>query len=146
MAMLKFCKHTGCRNLVKNGYCELHKEDAIAEEEARKRRKDGHRRGSAYQRGYNERWRKYSKWYLNQPEHTFCALHLEGCTLYAQCVDHVIPPKDANDPLFWDTRNHQPACIHCNSVKGATSVRGTFSIEEALNGQGQETDTSTSIR
>lgn len=142
MAMLKFCKHTGCRNLVKNGYCELHQADAIAEEEARKKRKDGHRRGSAYQRGYNTRWRNYSKWYLNQPEHTFCALHLDGCTLYAQCVDHIIPPKDANDPLFWDTRNHQPACIHCNSVKGATSVRGTFDIEEALNGQGAETDTS----
>lgn len=129
MGLLKFCKHTGCRNLVKSGYCELHKDDAIAEEEARKRRKDGHKRGSAYERGYNTRWRKYSQWYLAQPEHSFCALRLEGCTTYAECVDHIIPPKSGSDPLFWDSNNHQPACLHCNSVKGDTAMRGTYVFE-----------------
>jgi 5-methylcytosine-specific restriction protein A len=33
-------------------------------------------------------------------------------------VDHIDPPDGPGDPRFWDTANHQPACIHCNSVKG----------------------------
>ena len=126
MGMLKFCKHTGCRNLVKSGYCELHQQDAIEEEERKKHRKDGHRRGSSTERGYGTRWRKYSKWFLAQEGNQFCKLHLDGCTIYAECVDHIVPPTSANDPLFWDRNNHQPACIHCNSVKGDKSIRGTY--------------------
>ena len=30
----------------------------------------------------------------------------------------------AISPKFWDKANHQPACIHCNSVKGHKNIKG----------------------
>ena len=85
------------------------------------------RRGSARERGYDSRWSAYSKWYLAQPNHQLCALRLdEGCAVVAQCVDHIDPPDDRHDPRFWNPENHQPACIHCNSVKGHRFMRGKY--------------------
>lgn len=119
---LHFCAHVGCRNLTSEKYCQEHSQDLIDEQ---KRWSDGHRNGSSRQRGYDSRWEKYRRWYLSKPEHQFCALHLAGCTEIATCIDHIIPPESKDDPLFWDTNNHQPSCIHCNSVKGHTALRGT---------------------
>lgn len=87
------------------------------------------RRGSSRQRGYDTRWSKYSRWYLSAPEHQLCALRLDdGCTMVARCVDHIAPPDGPGDPRFWDTANHQPACIHCNSVKGHKKIIGKYRI------------------
>lgn len=122
VGVLKFCKHTGCRNLVKSGYCDLHKGD---EQE----KGDFHRGGSSTERGYGARWRRYSKWFLSQPENQFCKLHLDDrCAILAECVDHINPPSGPDDPLFWDTSNHQPACIHCNSVKGHRNLKGNYTF------------------
>ena len=119
---LKFCSHAGCRNLTHDKYCEEHAHELVEE-----RKKDWHRGGTAAKRGYNYRWSKYSKWFLQQEGNQFCKLHLDDkCAIMAQCVDHIKPPKGADDPLFWDTSNHQPACIHCNSVKGHTYQVGKF--------------------
>lgn len=133
---LHFCAHVGCRNLTSNKYCDEHAQDAIDEQ---KRWADGHAKGSSRQRGYDSRWEKYRKWYLSKPEHMFCALHLAGCTEIATCIDHIVPPQNRDDPLFWDTSNHQPSCIHCNSVKGHTTLRGTWNL--GGNNDGEETDT-----
>lgn len=121
---MRFCRHAGCAALVggTQRYCDEHKAD---EQEAERRQDE--RRGSARARGYTARWNKYSKWFLSLPGNQFCKLHLDaGCAIVAQCVDHIDPPDGAGDPKFWDTNNHQPACIHCNSVKGRRRVVGTW--------------------
>jgi 5-methylcytosine-specific restriction protein A len=76
------------------------------------------KRGTAHQRGYTSRWQRYSKWFLSQPENQFCKYNFPGCNELSQCVDHRIPPKGKDDPLFWDKNNHVASCIRCNSVKG----------------------------
>ena len=122
----RFCRVVGCPDMAMLGsaYCEAHKgEEAEAE-----RRRDARRCGSR-ERGYSSRWDKYSKAFLHAPGNQFCALHLDaGCAVVAQCVDHIDPPEDARDPKFWDKNNHQPACIHCNSVKGHRKIVGSWSL------------------
>jgi 5-methylcytosine-specific restriction protein A len=105
------CSYPGCSKLVDKGYCDKHK-------------KQKENRGTAHQRGYNYRWSKYSKAFLSRPENVFCKLQLEGCTNIAQCVDHVIAVDGANDSNFWDVNNHQPACLHCNTLKGRKTIKG----------------------
>lgn len=120
----RFCKHTGCDVLVDSGarYCGAHKAD---KQEAERRADE--RRGSARERGYTVRWNKYSKAFLAMPGNQFCKLHLDaGCATVAQCVDHIDPPSGADDPKFWNSNNHQAACIHCNSVKGRRYVVGKW--------------------
>jgi 5-methylcytosine-specific restriction protein A len=62
--------------------------------------------------------------FIKHPDNIFCKLQLNGCTNLAECTDHIVPPTGPSDPLFWDKSNHQAACIHCNSVKGHTSIKG----------------------
>lgn len=113
---MKMCTKPGCPNLTKERYCPEHaKEDTRAADQ---------RRGSAAQRGYGYRWQQYSKWFLRQPDNVFCKLQLPGCNNLAGCVDHIDPPNGPSDPRFWDKKNHQAACIHCNSVKGRRHKRG----------------------
>ncbi len=112
---LKPCNHPGCPNLTNERFCQVH---AQAE-----RKRYDQERGSANERGYTSRWRKYSKWFLSQPDNIFCKLQLPGCTNIAECVDH-IDPVGPQDPRFWDSGNHQAACIHCNSVKGHKRMAG----------------------
>ena len=122
---MRFCRFPGCAALTKDpsGYCPEHRYIFEEQEKAR-----DVRRGSAKERGYDSRWARYSKAFLSQPGHQLCALRLdEGCAVVAQCVDHIVPPNGNRDPLFWDPANHQPACIHCNSVKGHRSIRGKTS-------------------
>ncbi len=128
---LRFCSHAGCNAFACGGrYCNAHAM-AHAREEDEKKRSADRRRENAHDRGYNYRWSKYSKWFLSQPENQFCVLHLDcGCAGVAQCVDHVRPHTGQKDPLFWERANHQPACIHCNSVKGNREQRGTYVFGE----------------
>lgn len=124
----RFCREPGCSALTKHvsGYCEAHR----GKWEEMNRRRDL-RRGTAKERGYDSRWARYSKAFLAQPGHQLCALRLdEGCAIVAQCVDHIDPPDGPGDPRFWDPDNHQPACIHCNSVKGDKKIKGVFRYDE----------------
>ncbi len=118
----RFCRHPGCRELTghESGYCEAHR----GEWEEKNRARDV-RRGTARARGYDSKWAGYSKRFLSRPENQLCALKLdEKCAVLAQCVDHIDPPDGPCDPRFWDPANHQPACIHCNSVKGHRRIVG----------------------
>lgn len=122
----RLCQHPGCSNLTAGRFCPAHADDETA---LRKQQAQGEdrRRGTAAQRGYTARWARYAKAYLARPENKFCALHLDdGCAGVAQCVDHIIPPASPEDPLFWEGGNHQPACIHCNSVKGKRTILGRY--------------------
>ena len=119
---LHFCNHPGCPSLTTDRYCPEHTADKL---EAR--REQDKRRGSASSRGYDWRWQKYSTAFLRRPGNQICRLHIdEGCTLLADCVDHIDPPNGPSDPRFWDKANHQPACIHCNSVKGHRNIVGEY--------------------
>lgn len=111
------CNHPGCRRLVEKGYCEEHK---------RQRQKDYDRwRGSSAERGYGHRWRKYREWFLKQ--HPLCVRCREDGKLEpATVVDHIIPVTGADDPLFWDTDNHQPMCDRCHNIKRATEDKDTW--------------------
>ncbi len=125
-----FCGWPGCNNVTADKYCEQHCEEGEAMDRRKKlerlRKYDG-RRGSARQRGYDARWDRYSKWFLSRPGNQLCALRLDdGCAIVSQCVDHIEPPRGADDPKFWDTANHQPSCIHCNSVKGHKKLKGEY--------------------
>lgn len=124
---LHFCNRPGCDVLVSGRFCDEH-----AKEE---QRRYDRQRGTAHERGYTSRWQKYSKWFLKQPENVFCKLQLHGCTGIAQCVDHIDPPNGPDDPMFWRPDNHQPACIHCNSVKGRRKMVGKGNPYDALKGK-----------
>lgn len=128
----RFCKHNGCANIVRgeSNYCDAHRAEAEAEAQRRaqaNQKRGDMCRGSSRERGYTTAWSKYSKAFLSKPENKFCCLRLDdGCAVVSQCVDHIDPPDNAKDKRFWDKSNHQPACIHCNSVKGHRFMIGKY--------------------
>lgn len=108
------CRKLGCPALVRDsGYCERH------------RRSCDHKRGSSASRGYNARWQSYVRWYLGQEENQFCRICLKQDVLEkSECVDHIVPVRGQDDPLFWDPTNHQPLSNKCHSRKTATEDGG----------------------
>ena len=105
------CKHPSCPKLVPYGtkYCDEHK--ALHTYEVR----------SAYTRGYNRRWQKASKAFLNaNPLCEKCKA--EGRYTKATVVDHIIPHR-GNRELFWNRDNWQALCKHCHDVKTMTEDR-----------------------
>lgn len=94
------CNKVGCRNLTTERYCEEHK---VETHKAYDRY-----RGSAAERGYNSRWRRYRAQYIR--EHPLCCeCEQAGIVTPTFAVDHIIPHR--GDPeLFWDPANHQPLC------------------------------------
>ena len=110
--ILRECRKLGCLNLTSNanGYCEVHQQETYL-------RYDRHRK-SSHQRGYDERWRKYRKYFLDL--HPICNI----CkTELATVVDHIVPHK-GDMVLFWDKTNHQALCKRCHDVKTAREDGG----------------------
>lgn len=91
---------------------------------------------SATQRGYNFKWQKYAKQYKRDNPYCvalhcydcnqifkkgqaqncpICRAELRVCGRPTQCVDHIVPVKGPDDPLFWDERNHESMCYGCHS-------------------------------
>ena len=126
------CSFPGCSRTAPaaDRFCSVHITQARADADERRKawqQRNDQKRLNSRQRGYTHAWSKYSKAFLSRPENQFCVLHLDGgCATVAQCVDHIDPPDSAKDPRFWDKTNHQPACIHCNSVKGHRYMVGTY--------------------
>lgn len=111
------CSHVGCRRIVQDTYCDEHR---------KQRHQDyDRRRGSSAERGYGHRWRKYRAWFIR--EHPLCITCREqGVREPANVVDHITPVTGADDPLFWDTDNHQPMCDRCHNTKRATEDKETW--------------------
>ena len=99
----KECRKVGCTVLTDNanGYCNEHQSELYRYDENRL---------NSCQRGYDAKWRKYRRWFLER--HPLCNI----CGAPATVVDHIIPHK-GNKELFWDTTNHQALCKHCHDVK-----------------------------
>lgn len=82
------------------------------------------RRGSSTERGYDSRWQRYRKIFLDS--YPFCIacvnLPCRSCL-----IDHIIPVRQSDsdesggaDPLFWVTWNHQPLCRMHHAIKTNT--------------------------
>ena len=72
-------------------------------------------RGGAEVRGYDARWRKARKAFLQR--HPLCAECLKaGRLIPATVVDHIVPHR-GNQALFWDEGNWQPLCAACHNKK-----------------------------
>lgn len=103
------CTYPGCPNTQKASRCDLHK--------FTERKASDKGRPSRHERGYTNRWAKYAKTYLES--HPVCAIRdPKYCTERATEVDHIVPHR-GDHKLFWNPKNHQPACHHCHSAKTA---------------------------
>ena len=105
------CRKPGCPGLTtdKSGYCEVHRQEV--------NRKYDRQRGTASQRGYDRRWRKYRDLYLlDNPLCVDCKR--QGRLTPATVVDHITPHK-GDAELFWDSANHQALCKLCHDRKTA---------------------------
>ena len=100
------CRFPGCPFLCEPGqvYCRNHI-----------RFSTDHVRGGADARGYDTRWRKARKAFLQL--HPLCAECMkEGKLTPSTVVDHIVPHR--GDPrLFWDEKNWQPLCKDCHDRK-----------------------------
>ena len=102
------CAITTCPNLSNNRYCDTHAHLAPKKQHDKKRK-------SSTQRGYDTRWQKARRMYLNQ--HPLClACQKEHRTTTATVVDHIKPHR-GNQHLFWDVSNWQPLCKQCHDKK-----------------------------
>ena len=83
-------------------------------------------RPTAAKRGYNARWQKARRTYLQQ--HPLCVLcEKEGRVVPATVVDHITPHK-GDSALFWDVAgNWQPLCKPHHDKK--TASEGAFGRE-----------------
>jgi 5-methylcytosine-specific restriction protein A len=112
-----------CKSLCRDCKAIIDKPGYCSKCEPKHQRLNDLRRGSSSKRGYTYQFYQRSKAFLARAENQFCVLRLPGCTELAQCTDH-IKPVTPDDRLFMDESNWQPACIHCNSVKGRREMKG----------------------
>ena len=108
----KPCSYPSCSNLANGRFCDDHMGAG------------DRRRGSASQRGYDNKWRKYRKSFLEQ--HPLCVMcESEGDIKVATVVDHIIPHKGDSE-IFWDSNNHQPLCEFHHNQKTAGEDMGSW--------------------
>jgi len=100
---MKPCKHPGCPLLTATKYCDVHAKQHAATVL------------SSTDKGYDGRWRKAKKKYLEaQP---LCVRCMQvGALTRATVVDHIIPHR-GDMILFWDETNWQPLCTRCHNRK-----------------------------
>ena len=100
----KPCKQLGCPNLTHNSYCPTHAPI--------------HKRAGAAARGYNSRWQRLSKKYLQA--HPLCVeCKRTGRLTPATVVDHIVPHR-GNPQLMWSEGNWQSLCKQCHDKKTGT--------------------------
>ncbi len=105
------CRFPGCPALSASSYCDKHRSE---------RTRYDRERGSSTERGYDSRWRRYSKQRLR--EHPLCEeCQRQGRLTAAAVTDHIIPHR-GDMTLFWDAANHESKCIACHNRKSATEV------------------------
>ncbi|MDE5583124.1 MAG: HNH endonuclease [Ruminococcus sp.] len=107
---LRPCRYSGCPNLTECGtsYCEVHQ--ALYPNSM----VDG-KRPSASKRGYNSKWQKRRKIFLNKNPLCECC-RKNGRFTMATVVDHIVSHK-GNEKLFWDESNWQALCKPCHDRK-----------------------------
>ena len=124
---LRPCKYPNCPHVTddRSGYCPTHLKQ--------ERKQYDESRGTAAQRGYDARWQKYRRMYLNtHPLCVECLVKETPVIREATVVDHVKPHK-GDYKLFWNPANHQALCKECHDIKTA-SEDGEFGNEKKLRG------------
>ncbi|ETT45233.1 HNH endonuclease [Paenibacillus sp. FSL R7-269] len=113
MPLMKFCRKSGCKALVADGYCEAHSDTA---------RKFEQQRGSAAERGYDHKWKVARARFLR---HNPLCVHCFEAELVVEAtvVDHIIPHR-GDLTLFWDIQNWQALCASCHGFKTAKEDGG----------------------
>lgn len=106
---MKPCKHAGCPKLTNVTYCDEH---------TKVHSKD---RASAYERGYDSRWKKARIRFL-QASPLCVSCKVQGKLVKATVVDHITPHR-GNKELFWDEGNWQGLCKSCHDRKTMTEDR-----------------------
>lgn len=106
---LRPCTYPGCKALQHGSRCDAHK--------YQERRNLDKTRPSPRARGYDSRWEKYSKTYLEKNRECRAQV-VNVCTGMAMVVDHIKPHK-GDMVLFWNPSNHQPLCKACHDYKTA---------------------------
>ena len=108
---LRPCRHPGCPNLVKRGYCIQHqREQQVATRVVRERYEQRTHRGTAQERGYDWEWTRISKRYLAL--HPYC----QRCGARAVLVHHRVPIAEGGTN---DESNLASSCQSChNKVHG----------------------------
>lgn len=97
------CGQPGCPELVRGASrCPTHE------------KKRDRERGTAHQRGYDARWRKYRERYL--AEHPLCVAHLAKGEVVPATVVHHRKPHKGDQALFWDPNNHEASCAPCHDA------------------------------
>lgn len=100
----KPCRQPGCPNLTHDRYCAIHA--------------PAYQRDSAHKRGYDSRWRRQRKLFLQA--HPLCAeCQRAGRLTPATVVDHIQPHR-GDKRLMWDEANWQPLCKRCHDKKTGT--------------------------
>lgn len=114
---LRPCKHIGCRELTRDGYCMQHLL-AKQEKEVDKRKEYDKQRRPSYHQWYSGRqWRVLRMHCLKcNPLCAICKQHDKLTP--ATVVDHIISHK-GNVSMFFDTNNLQSLCKQCHDVKTA---------------------------
>ena len=104
------CRYPGCPNLCESGtYCPEHSAES-----------PDRLRGSAAERGYDAKWRRARKLFLQR--HPLCANCLsQGIVTPATVVDHIVPHR-GDHRLFWDEQNWQPLCKACHDRKTGSGL------------------------
>mgnify|MGYP001625440363 FL=1 len=104
------CRYPGCPNLCESGtYCPEHSAES-----------PDRLRGSAAERGYDAKWRRARKRFLQR--HPLCANCLsQGVLTPATVVDHIVPHR-GDHRLFWDEQNWQPLCKACHDRKTGSGL------------------------
>lgn len=108
------CRHAGCRELTRCGFCDAHAQD---------RHRDDPRRGSSAQRGYDARHRRWRAMILARDPicvDPYGRHARDGIVVPSTVADHIVPlrPDGAGD---WSLENGRGLCAACH---GERNIRG----------------------
>jgi 5-methylcytosine-specific restriction protein A len=124
------CRSRGCGKVIdRPGFCDTHKKAVQKQQDER--------RGTAYERGYDNKWAKARAAYLRR--HPLCVYcQRENRLTAATVVDHRVAHRlkeaiDSGDTeritkarsLFWDSSNWQPLCGPCHNSRKQSEERAT---------------------
>lgn len=110
------CAHPLCAQLVERGKARCPEHTKKEEQHSEMLR------GTAHERGYDNRWKKSRERYLREnPLCVNCRKH--GRVTPARVVDHIID-HEGDQALFWDEKNWQSLCdytspFNCHGSKTA---------------------------
>lgn len=111
----KECANWRCYELSENFYCPAHT-PAKGSWTPDERNKGRDAKGKKV---YDNRWRKFAKWFLLRPENALCReCGRQKRVVPSKEADHIIPLRDRPD-LKFKYSNIQPLCTSCHSTKTA---------------------------